>query len=183
MPWIENNSKAKRKAIRDEAFRIGTAVDLLVQEDIRDGGYLVPEGDFPIETCCKAWELFKKDYPDFVTGVKEMQSELVEGEIIGHPDFILENGIVDLKCATSIRPNYWTQTAKYFRMKFGRVNSGMIGVLKLDKVTGLYEYKTIDDIEYINYENDVFNAYHTAFNHAQRNREVLRQQLEEELLK
>ena len=180
--WIERNSKAKRLAIRNEAFRVGSLVDSLVQEDINNGGYLSPEGDEPVENCLKAWELFKKDHPDYVGRVKEMQVDLKEGEVTGHPDFVLDFQIDDLKCATSIRPSYWTQTSKYFRMRFGKVSSGKIGVLRLDKKSALYEYKVIDDINYINYENEVFDAYHLAFNHAQKNREVLRKQLEDEIL-
>ncbi len=184
--WIENNSKAKRKAVSDEALRIGTFVDLLVQEDISSGGYLVPEGDTPIENCMRGWEKFKKDYPLFVESVKEMQTELKDGELIGHPDFFCEDGmrsgIVDLKCASGIRPRYWTQTAQYLRMwKKGN----FIAVLRLEKTAeeGLYEYKEISDLDYIKYEWSVFDAYLIAFHHNVNNRELIRKQLEEELLK
>lgn len=180
--WIENNSKSKRKAIQEEALRIGSAVDLLVQQDIKDGGYLVPEGDQAIVNCMKGWEKFKKDYPEFVSSVKEMQTELKDGEIIGHPDFIHENGITDLKCASGIRPKYWTQTAKYFQMKYG-FRDGFLAILRLDKKDpdGNYEYVKIDDFQFIMYEIKVFEAYYTAFNHAKQTREQLRKQLEEEI--
>ena len=179
--WIEKNSKAKRNAIRDEAFRVGKTVDLIIQEDIKDGGYLVPEGDEPVINCLKAWELFKKEHPEFTASVIEMQTELRCDDLVGHPDFVLQRGIIDLKCATSIRPKYWTQTSKYLDMRWGGT-PGFIGVLRLDKVSGLYEYRLIEDESFINYEIRVFNAYRTVFDHAMTTREQLRKQLEEELL-
>lgn len=186
--WFRNNSKAKCKAISDEAKRVGSSVDLLVQQDIKEGGYLVPEDDSPIQNCMNAWELFKKDYPEFVASVKEMQVELRDGEIVGHPDFIRERdqwwNVTDLKCASGIRPRYWTQISKYADLKMKMAGWGIpcsISVLRLDKQTGLYEYKEITDPEYIEYEIKVFEAYLTAFHHNVRNREQIRLMLEKEL--
>ena len=187
--WHIRLGKAACKKIGDEAKRVGSAVDLLVQQDIREGGYLVPEDDSPIVNCLKAWELFKKDYPEFVKSVKEMQIELMDGEVIGHPDFIREKdqwwNVTDLKCASGIRPRYWTQVCQYAHMKMKMAGYGLpcsVSVLRLDKQTGLYEYKEIEDPEYMQYEIGVFEAYLTAFNHNVRNREVIRKQLEKEIL-
>lgn len=187
--WIENNSKAKRKSIRDEALRVGTAVDLLVQQDIKEGGYLVPEGDLPIENCMVGWELFKKEHPEFVSSVIEMQIELKQGELVGHPDFVIENGIIDLKCSSGIRPKYWTQVAKYYDMRWTdkiiMENCGTIGIIRLEKMEKKepkYEYILNNNREYINYEIEVFGAYYVAYLHAFKNREMIRQQLEEEKL-
>lgn len=186
--WIENNSKAKRKKITDLALRVGTDVDLLVQQDIKDDGYLAPEGDEPVENCLKAWELFKKDHPEFIPSVKEMQTELTHGEIVGHPDFINQGnrgwGITDLKCSKTIWPKYWTQVAQYahLKLKAGDKFPAFIAILRLDKTTGLYQYEVIDDPQYIGYEWRVFDAYLVAYEHAVKNREIIRQSLEEELL-
>lgn len=189
--YIEKNSKAKRLAIREEAFRVGRTVDEIIQLDIKDGGYLAPEGDEPVLRCLEAWELFKKDYPLFVPQVVSMQEEMVVDDITGHYDFFVERdgewGIVDLKCASGIRPKYWTQTAQYSEMKMKLVERlknkpRFIGVLRLDKQSGLYEYKEIVDETFIRYEVEVFNAYYLTFTHAQAVRDQIRNQLEEELL-
>ena len=181
--WYTNNSKAKTKAISDEALRIGGAVDLLVQQDVKEGGYVIPAGDEAIVNCMKAWESFKKDYPSFVPSVLEMQTELRMDEVIGHPDFIHADGITDLKCSTGIRPRYWTQVSQYFRMRFLNYTSdNFVAVLRLDKKLGIYEYKIIKDIEYISYENKIFDAYLLAYNHNRINRELIRLQLEKEFL-
>lgn len=189
--YIEKNSKKKRDTIREEAFRVGRTVDETVQLDITDGGYLAPEGDEPVCNCLKAWEAWKKDKPEFVGEVKSMQEELVDGDVTGHYDFFIDRGtewgIIDLKCASGIRPKYWTQTAKYSDMKMRmspllRDKPRFIGVLRLDKQTGLYEYKEIRDEVFIRYEVEVFNAYYLTFKHAESVREQMRYQAEEELL-
>ena len=192
LKWIENNSKAKRKNITDSAIRVGKEVDLLVQQDIKEGGYLVPEGNEPITNCLKAWELFKKENPQFVSSVKSMQTELRKGELVGHPDFIIEDayrfGVIDLKCSRAIMPRHWTQTAKYldlvksYATKRSPTCKEFIGILRLDKTTGLYEYKEMRDPDDIAYEVYVFDAYYTTYQHNFNNREIIRQQLEEELL-
>ena len=178
--WHIRLGKAACKKISDEALRVGSAVDALVQQDIKEGGYLIPEGDQSIENCMQAWELFKIEHPLFVDSVKEMQTEVKQGDVVGHPDFIHQDGITDLKCSSSIRPKYWTQTAQYGKMRFGVPQ--FIAILRLDKVTGLYEYRRIEDVDYIRYEIGVFEAYLMAFRHASKNREMLRQQLENEVI-
>jgi hypothetical protein len=195
--WIENNSKAKRKAITEESLRVGKEVDLLVQEDVREGGYLPPEGDNQICNCMKAWELWKKEKPEIFNGIvkNDMQRELSmimdDGEtVIGHPDLpiILKErwGILDVKSSKSIWPNNYTQDAIYtemMRLEDKIILPRFIGILHLKKETGLFAYTEITDEAYIQYEVSVFKARYLAFNHAKNNREILRRQLEEELLK
>ena len=187
--WIEKNSKAKRKAITDEALRVGTEVDLLVQQDIKEGGYLLPEGDSKIESCMTAWEKFKKDHPNFISGIKDIQLELKQGEIVGHPDIITrDGGVVDIKTSRSIYPRYWLQVAQYSEMLksnpdyFGKLSDRYIAVLCLDKESGNYTYQEMKDEAHIQYEVSVFNAYYKVYKHAFNNREIIRQQLELEVV-
>lgn len=187
--WKLKKGSAACKKIGDEAMRVGSAVDLLIRQDIQDGGYLMPEADEPVINCMMGWEKFKKDRPEFSETVVKglMQTEFSDGDLIGHPDFPIIRGdsvgIVDLKCASGIRPKYWTQTAKYLDM-WQRIHpKRFIGILRLDKVDpGKYEYIEITDETFIRYEIGVFQAYYLAFNHAQQTREQLRKQLEDELL-
>ena len=182
--WIENNSKAKRKAISEEALRIGTEVDLLVQQDIKEGGYLLPEGDSKVESCMMAWEKYKEAHPSFMKSIISIQNELIMGDIVGHPDIIVERdgcyGIVDIKTSRSIYPRYWVQTAQYSEM-FGKTPR-FITVLLLDKETGLWNYQEIRDESAIQYEVSVFNAYYEVYKHSFNNREIIRQQLELEVV-
>lgn len=187
--WIDNNSKAKRKGITDEALRVGTIVDEFVRQDIQDGGYLVDEGDRQVENCMKAWEAFKEQYPLFCGCVRDMQIELTEGELMGHPDFIVERhggtwGVVDLKTSRMIRPNYWTQTAQYAKMYTEMKHKpapNFIGVIRLDKETGTFEYVEMD-ADYILYEIDIFKSMLAVYNHNADYRELIRQKAEEAFL-
>ena len=188
--WMLRIGKKKREAISEAVLATGTEVDLLVQQDIKEGGYLLNcDGSGPAAMCMKAWELFKKEHNTLVAGIikEDMQIELNKDEVIGHPDLpIIESGrvgIIDIKCASSIRPRNWTQVAKYLDMYTADPEvRRFIGILRLDKITGLYEYKEIIDEEYIQYELRIFDAYLTAYNHNVKNREQIRQQLEEDLL-
>lgn len=189
--WMLRTPKAKREAIKEEAFRIGTVVDLLVQQDIKDGGYVIPEGDEAIANCMRGWEDFKKARPEFVGSVAEMQLELEdkESEVTGHPDFFIRRandwGIVDLKTSSGIRPTYWTQTAEYSELTRNMKRLTLprfIGVLRLDKKDGSWEYKEITDETVIRYEVEVFKAMLLLYRHGESVREVLRQQLEKEIL-
>ena len=174
--WMERTSKAKRKQITDEAKKVGNIVNRLIDLELAGTPQDIPS-DTRIKNCMLGWESFKRDYPSFILSVTTTQEEISDGEIVGHPDFTHLNGITDLKCAKSIWPKHWTQTAKYYRMKHGQ-NDGFIAILRLDKETGNYEYKKFEDQEYIDYEIEVFDAYFTAFRHAMTNREAIRQYLE-----
>ena len=183
--WMERTSKAKRKAIQDEALAIGTEVDRLVQMDIKgeDVGPLT-EGS-AVWNCFQGWLQFRKDHPDIVSGIviENMQRELIKGEITGHPDLpVIQKdrvGIIDLKCSARIYPKYWTQAAKYLDMYELARFKRFIGVLRLEKKEPRYEYIEITSDEYICEEIANFDAYYRCYRHAYDNREVLRQIYEE----
>ena len=190
--WMLKNSAAKRKAIQEEAFRIGTSVDELVRQDVVEGGYLTPEDDSAVLNCMTAWESFKKAHPEFIGSVVETQTNLEdkENDITGHPDFVIRRandtwGIVDLKTSSGIRPTYWTQTAQYSEMWRKMKKTSLprfIGVLRLDKKEGTWEYKEIADETVIRYEVEIFRSMLLLFRHGESVRESLRQQLEKEIL-
>jgi len=192
--WILRVGKIRAERISKEAREIGTIVDGIVKNDIKTGKLIVPS--FPenyfqlVFNCLNGWELFKKDHPGFIKSVKHIDRELVdeEDQIVGHPDMEIDDGvrrgIVDIKCAGAIRPRNWTQTAKYLHLTGHDIhtNKVFIAILRLDKITGLYEYKEIEDSLVIAYEVGVFNAFHKIYRHGMENREVMRRIMESEVL-
>jgi hypothetical protein len=189
--WMIKNTAAKRKAIQDEAFRVGTLVDELVRQDILEGGYLMPETDSSALSCMTAWEAFKKEHPEFIGSVIETQTNLEdkENDITGHPDFVIRRtndwGIVDLKTSSGIRPVYWTQTAQYSEMWRKMKDTHVprfIGVLRLDKKEATWEYKEIADETVIRYEVEIFRSMLLLYRHGESVRETMRQLLEKEIL-
>lgn len=175
--WYMKNGKAACKKISEASLRVGTIVDKLIQDDLKGEGYLLPEEDAPIENCMKAWEQFKKDWPLKIQTIEGMQTELTDGEIVGHPDIVTEWGIIDIKTSRAIQPRYWTQTAKYAQM----AGKPKIAILRLDKESGMYEFKE-QGKDVIDYELGVFNAYLVAYKHNMTIREIVRKQLEAEVL-
>lgn len=175
--WFITKGKAACKKIGDEAKRVGSLVDQLVQQDIKVGEYAVPNGDTQVAICMVAWEKFKVEHTEFKPSIVSMQTELVDDGIVGHPDFIRVDQITDLKTSRAIHPRYWTQTAKYAKM----AGKNKISILRLDKESGMYEYKEQGE-DVVAYENQVFEAYLVAFRHNTIIREIIRKQLELEVL-
>lgn len=177
LAWYLKTGKAACKKISDAALRVGTLVDKMIQEDIKGEGYLCPAEDTPVENCMAAWEKFKADHPGYMASITGFQDEVTDGEIVGHPDIILADQIDDVKTSRAIQPRYWTQTSKYAQM----AGKSKVGIIRLDKETGNYEYKVMGK-DVVDYENRVFDAYLMAYKHNTTIREIVRQQLEMEVL-
>lgn len=164
--WFKRNSAAKCEKIGTETARIGSEVDKLIQQDIEDGGYITPLHDEGVANCLAGWEKVKKDYPDFVGSVVEMQTEISDGEIMGHPDYINQGkgfwGITDLKCTSGIRHKNWVQVAKYAdivmrsrKWKF----PDFVRIIRLQRDCPIPFVVTVSDPNFIQYCIDVFEIY------------------------
>lgn len=187
--WFKNNSAAKCDKIGTETARIGSLVDSLIQQDILEGGYVPPEQDEQALNCLAGWEKLKLEHPLFIASIKEMQSELVDGEIVGHPDYLcLEAdgwGISDLKCTSGIRFKNYVQCAKYSKMimniskwKF----PSFIRIIRLQRDSSNYEWSEIRDAGMIQYFMDLFDHYLAIFKSESFLKEYFRTQLEDQLL-
>ena len=177
LAWFIRTGKAGCKKIQDESLRVGKAVDSLIQQDIKKQGYVVPNSDLAIGNCMMAWEKFKLAYPSYVGSIVSIQQEINDGEIVGHPDILTADEVSDVKTSRAIQPRHWTQTAKYASM----AKRSRIAIIRLDKETAEFEYKWQGQ-EVIDYELTVFNAYLVAYKHNTIIREIIRKQLELEVL-
>lgn len=187
--WFKNNSAAKCDKIGAETARVGTLVDALIQEDIRDGGYVPPEGDEAARNCLAAWEELKRDHPEFVGSVKEMQVEVGAFGVVGHPDFINgENpswGITDLKCTSGIRSKNWIQEATYARMimdERGWQMPSFLRTIRLPQDGKPYEWLEITDERMIRKLMKMFDGYLAVFHSEKIIGEFFRTQLEDQIL-
>lgn len=187
--WFKNNSKKKCEEIGTETARIGSLVDSLIQQDIREGGYVPPEEDQQALNCLAGWEKLKKEHPEFVPSVKRMQFELKVGDIIGHPDYDCEEekgwGVTDLKCTSGIRFKNYIQTAKYSRMIMdleGRNFPSFLRIIRLQRDSSAYEWSEIRDKNMIRYCMDLFESYYDVFKSERIMSEFFRCQLEDQLL-
>lgn len=182
--WKLRVGPKKVKEVSEEALMIGKTVDELIQADVKGlpiASHGLPTQDTPIYNCWLGWKKFKQAYPHFIPSLVGVQHELRRDEITGHPDFLLqqnrhreytsslnERGVCDLKCATQIRPNYWTQVAAYSWLQNSTENANFLAILRLDKVTGSYEYAELTDPDEIDYEVQVWLNYKVLYEHRQR---------------
>lgn len=168
--WKLRVGAKKVKEVSEEALRIGTVVDKIVQAECRmEQVELPPEAS--VENCFRAWRNFLKESPSFPTTIVWMQQELSRFGITGHPDFYLKRGsafgICDLKCASQIRPLHWTQVAAYSWLQHHETNADFLAILRLDKQTGNYEYVELTEPDEIDYEVQVWLNYKTLYEHRQ----------------
>lgn len=203
--------------VSEEALRIGTIVDQMVQVDIRCGQYVYPD-DPTVSNCVKAWEKFKQERPDVLERLfkyqENIQRELVLGDLVGHPDFILDDEVIDLKTSKSVSKSHWMQTAQYAHMVSSTtmivhskqvklptnivpgsvitVNNiedifatsqkiKKISILRLDKLTGEYEYRTLEE-PFLTFWQRKFQARLECYMEEKEFREMMRVKLEQEKL-
>lgn len=188
--WYKNNSKDKCERIGNEAARIGTLVDDLIQQDINEGGYVPPEQDTQALNCLGGWELVKKEHPLFVPSVKRMQVELEIDDLIGHFDYDCQEengwGITDLKCTSGIRFKNYVQCATYARMIMElekRKFPSFIRIIRLMRDNpNNYEWSEIRDPKMIQYFMDLFGYYRGIFDSELFLKEYFLTKAEDELL-
>ena len=180
--------------VSEEALRVGTLVDKMVQDSINGVGYEVVGGT-PEAKAMDAWQKFREDRPDVIERMAKhksnMQRELVLGDLVGHPDFILDNEVIDLKTSKQVSKSHWMQTAQYYHMAnlqtrgTGCDDISMIGakisILRLDKLTGEYEYKTLEE-PFISFWQRKFQARYEAFCEDSEWAEIERKRLSKEVL-
>ena len=88
----------------------------------------------------------------------------------------------DLKCGSQIRPSHWTQVAAYSWLSDPEVNTNILAILRLDKVTGSYEYVELTDPDQIDYEVQVWLNYKVLYEHRARVAERSRTMREDAVL-
>lgn len=191
LAWQLSIGKAKAEKISQEAKRVGSLVDQWIQQELV--GELpgeLEEKEVEAKNCLVGWQQFKNDYPELLASIVGIQLELVTGDLIGHPDIKVQQaerwGFIDVKCAGTIRPKYWTQTAKYTEMARRMAGTSLppcfLGILRLDKLKATYEYQEWTDLDKIQYEVEMFDHYLAIYRHGQQVQEWRRQALEQEVL-
>ena len=140
LAWYLKTGAKEAKRLSTVAMKIGSRVDELIQEDVLKGSYILSSKD-PIEVknCMEAWRQFKADYQPKISAVQvEVKDD--EQKVVGHIDLILNNLTTDVKCASSIKENYWLQTGKYDDMYEPETDG--TAILRLDKNLATYQFVT-----------------------------------------
>ena len=167
LDWYLKTGKKEAKRLSTVAMKIGSRVDELIQQDIQTGTFKYNSKDtIEVHNCMEAWKQFKTDYSPKIEAVQvEVRDEYQK--IVGHIDLIMNDRIVDVKCASSIKPNYWLQTAAYCEMYPKDVDG--LAILRLDKNLATYQYMTHEQAK-VNWTEciDTFDGLLKAFRYYNR---------------
>lgn len=149
--WKIRTGKKEARRISTIATKIGTNVDEYIKAEIL-GEKLPKLKSAEAENCVRAWKKWLEDYGIKIESLKcgtRFFNE--EKKITGEPDILMPDEVLDIKCSSSIRPNYWLQTQVYAE-QFGLEYRS---ILKLSKTLGVYEYERRKVCQA---DSDVFNA-------------------------
>lgn len=175
--------------VSQESLEIGSLIDLNVQKDINGEINNLVFTNPAADKCWGAWLKFKKARPDVLDRLIQyrhnMQRELVLGDLVGHPDFILDDEVIDLKTSKQVSKSHWMQTAQYAKMAFvtpiTQCHPTKISILRLDKLTGDYEYKTLEE-PFISFWQRKFQCRYEAYREDEEFSNMMRTKGEEALL-
>lgn len=138
LDWYLKTGKKEAKRLSTVAMKIGSRVDELIQEDVKFGSYkLTSKDSIEVKNCMEAWKQFKADYMPNVSAAQLAVFDEVN-KLVGHIDLIINGMVVDVKCASSIKPNYWLQVSTYASML--KVDCDGVAILRLDKNLGTYQF-------------------------------------------
>jgi len=177
--WKLRVGVAKSKRVSEEALALGKKIDQMIQDDINRKGVEVIGGT-PEELAFSGWQAFKTRYPDYVEGINEIQAELVQGNLVGHPDIIHLKEVADIKTSgwLVIRPKWVVQASRYAVM--AKKDRASIILLSKKAPTFLYVWWEGEMVEY--FGNKVFAAFETIFEYQEVAKEMVRGYMEKELV-
>ena len=145
LAWYLKTGAKEAKRLSTVAMKIGSRVDELIQQDVNTGSYKLSAKDpIEIKNCMEAWESFKRDYQPKITATQVEVKNNIQ-KVIGHTDLIWDR-VIDVKCASSIKDNYWIQVCKYDYDYEEKLE--VPAILRLDKNLAIYEYKLLSSTKF-----------------------------------
>ena len=155
--WKVKVGQKQAGIISRRAMKVGSRVD----EIIKTGSKPDSKDSSEVRSCFEGFNKWFQDYqqPRFEVGTRLYDESR---QLTGEPDIFLtaSNCLVDIKCAGMINQKYWLQLAAYASM-MGKPPA-TIGILRLHKSIGEYEYKVREFDERL---VDVFNGMLMAYNY------------------
>ena len=136
--WVLKVGKREANRIKKAAMKVGSEVDEIIKANI--GGTYLPEKfkSDEVKNCIEAYKKWYKTYTPTTMKIGERLNLTFDGvDITGEPDIFVDDVLVDIKCASKVSPSYWVQVNMYAFMHGGFEK---VGILRLDKTTGSYEY-------------------------------------------
>jgi hypothetical protein len=157
LDWALREGAKEYKNKTKTAKAIGTRVDKIATAILANTHWCITDKDHPaIRNCVGA---FKNWLNEEKPKVIDWQITVRDNELMvaGTYDLSLEDTLIDIKCANRISLSYWIQLATY--AKLSGKGFKKLAVLRLDKLTGDYQYKVID------YTDDLYNLFLCMLNY------------------
>lgn len=150
-PDIEKAKKfalSKIKKAADDGAEIGTNLDKAIKDDpflTKFVKKMVPEEELCMLAYRKWLDVYK---PKSIVPCTRLNATIEGVEVTGEPDLMVDGVLVDIKCARKISLKYWVQVMVYSFLSYGahslKTVGCKVGILRLDKTTGSYEYVVKD---------------------------------------
>ena len=137
--WMIKHGKDSKRMSK-QATKVGTEVDQAIKQFVAFGTYGKVK-TVEANSCLEGFKRWYEDYNPVLTIGKRLFSD--DLKLTGEPDLYWNSRILDIKCASAIRPKYHLQTAAYAMMD----GKDATGILRLHKQLEDYEYIERNDVE------------------------------------
>ena len=155
--WVLKVGKRKANATSKKALKHGTRI----HEIISGTSPIDSKDSIEVKNCYKGFLAWKERYN--VQTLKLLERNTDDGiGLTGEPDalWVEKDTLIDWKSSSRISPNNFLQLGGYRRLGF---KCSHLGIVRLDKELGTFEYVTNDDIG-LSIEMCV-DAFESAFKH------------------
>lgn len=178
--WKLRVGPAKARRASEEALAIGKQVDQLIQDDIKGQAIALELLPLPAQYAWGAWVKFKAEHPELVKDITGIQVELVQGEIVGHPDIVQLKQVTDIKTSgyLTVRPKWIVQASKYALM----AQKDRAAILLLSKAGPFYQYIYWEGEMLWYFGEEVFGAFEIVSAYQEVAHDMIRMYMEEEAL-
>ena len=136
--WIHRVGRTEANRVSKHSMKIGSRVD----EIIKANGAPTTKDNAEVHSCMASYNKWKAIYqPKEIVNGERLYRTIDGLEVTGEPDIFVDGVLVDIKCSSKISPGYWLQVNAY---RYLQGDKGRVGILRLDKTTGSYEYVVKD---------------------------------------
>ena len=150
--WIHRVGRTEANRVSKAAMKIGTRVDEIIKENpLNPDASQHKKETNEVLVAMGAYQKWLEVYkPKSITPCTRLNATIDGVEVTGEPDLMVDDVLVDIKCSSKISPSYWIQVNMYNLLRERHLpqpywaSEHKVGILRLDKVTGSYEYVVKD---------------------------------------
>lgn len=142
--WRVRVGNREANLVKKKTGSFGTLIDGAIRDNWKDPK--VPKPTFESKNCFKAWGRFVEE-----KGISDLEfpPTLYDKEemVAGTPDILWNSRrfLDDIKTTTSVKPSHFIQLGSYANKLPQKPER--LGIIRLDKETGIYEYVTNFDLK------------------------------------